>query len=190
MTVDDPEEPPGEETTEPRRPMMPRDRHRLRAGYPPQAIPKAPDDWAWDRDPEGGSPRSTRQDLDPVFGYILAMALSVGLTPVQPNTRYVLLWAFMAFMGRSRVGSWAGLFYRRRVDAGGFGYARDCVRAVVWGEPVAERLAGHMDFSGDCVRDAGRRNLVLSWGHAARPLDSSGCYPGESLVGANVFSQS
>jgi len=99
MTVDDPGEPPGEETTEPRRPMMPRDRHRLRAGYPPQAIPKAPDDWAWDRDPEGGSPRSTRQDLDPVFGYILAMALSVGLTPVQPNTRYVLLWAFMAFMG-------------------------------------------------------------------------------------------
>jgi hypothetical protein len=44
-------------------------------------------------------PRAARQDMDPVFGYILAMALSVGLTPLQPNARYVALWTFLAVMG-------------------------------------------------------------------------------------------
>jgi hypothetical protein len=85
---------------EPRRPMMPRDR-RLRIGHPPQAIPIHPEerDDEWPDESRDTSPRSTRQDLDPVFGYIMAMALSIGLTPVQANVRYVLLWAFMGAMG-------------------------------------------------------------------------------------------
>lgn len=88
------------------RPMSPLDRHRLRIGHPPQAIPLPSDmdeDGEWD---DEGEPvealppaRSYRQDLDPVFGYILAMALSIGLTPIQTNLRYVLLWAFLALMG-------------------------------------------------------------------------------------------
>jgi membrane protease YdiL (CAAX protease family) len=94
LDLDQPEE------AEPRRPMMPRDR-RLRIGHPPQAIPvrgeDGSDDWL-DEGHESAS-RSTRQDLDPVFGYIMVMALSIGLTPVQANVRYVLLWAFMAAMG-------------------------------------------------------------------------------------------
>lgn len=79
--------------------MAPRDRRRLRIGHPPQAIPVQGGDDDWPEDSGTQEPRSLRQDLDPVFGYILAMALSVGLTPVQPNARYVLLWAFMAAMG-------------------------------------------------------------------------------------------
>jgi hypothetical protein len=84
----------------PRRPMMPRDR-RLRTGHPPQAIPVYPEDRDddWLDESRDASARRTRHDLDPVFGYIMAMALSVGLTPVQANVRYVLLWAFMAAMG-------------------------------------------------------------------------------------------
>ncbi len=74
------------------RPMYPR--RRLRVGHPPQAIPRLDDEHST---PETSSP--VRHDLDPVFGYILAMALSVGLMPLQANTRYVLLWAFMAAMG-------------------------------------------------------------------------------------------
>ena len=83
----------------PPRPMVPRERQRLRTGHLPQAIPlrDADDDWRGDSGDE--APRSTRQDLDPVFGYILAMALSIGLTPIPANTRYVVLWAFMATMG-------------------------------------------------------------------------------------------
>jgi hypothetical protein len=97
-----PDLPPGDPSgEEPVRPMIPLDRRRLRLGHPPQAIPLHAgdhDDWG---DDESGEelPRSTRQDLDPVFGYILAMALSVGLTPLQANTRYVLLWAFLGVMG-------------------------------------------------------------------------------------------
>ncbi len=84
----------------PRRPMLPRDRRRPRTGDLPQAIPKASGDWdpEWDDGDEGG-PRSRRQDLDPVLGYILVMALSVGLTPIPANTRYVVLWGVMAVMG-------------------------------------------------------------------------------------------
>jgi hypothetical protein len=82
---------------EPRRTMLPRDR-RLRSG-PPQAIPVRREDRDDDLDADEHSPRSHRQDLDPVFGYILAMALSVGLTPLPASTRYVLLWTFMAAMG-------------------------------------------------------------------------------------------
>lgn len=81
------------------KPMAPRT--RLREGHPPQAIPIRRNelDDSDTGDPAARQARSTRQDLDPIFGYILAMALSVGLTPVQANTRYVLLWAFMAAMG-------------------------------------------------------------------------------------------
>jgi hypothetical protein len=82
------------------RPMMPLNRRRLRIGHPPQAIPVLDGDEEWSDEASGERARSLRQDLDPVFGYILAMALSVGLTPVQENTRYVLLWTFMAL--------WAG----------------------------------------------------------------------------------
>ncbi len=78
--------------------MLPRDR-RLRSG-PPQAIPVRRDERDLDDDdPDEHATRSMRQDLDPVFGYILAMALSVGLTPIPASTRYVLLWTFMAAMG-------------------------------------------------------------------------------------------
>lgn len=85
-----------EEPDGPRRPMAPRQRRRVPWGTP-QAIPKLPGDWDSEFD-EGGS-RSRRQDLDPVLGYILAMALSVGLTPLPANTRYVVLWAVLAAMG-------------------------------------------------------------------------------------------
>lgn len=81
-------------------PMLPRTRQRWRAGHPPQAIPVRPevfDEPDWGTGDRAG--RRRRQDLDPVFGYILAMALSVGLLPVPANTRYVVLWAFMAAMG-------------------------------------------------------------------------------------------
>ncbi len=83
----------------PPKPMAPRP--RLREGHPPQAIPirREESNDSADNDSAARQARSTRQDLDPIFGYILAMALSVGLTPVQANTRYVLLWAFMAAMG-------------------------------------------------------------------------------------------
>lgn len=83
------------------RPMMPRDRRRLREGHPPQAIPQRRDerDDYWPGEAGGGSARGTRQDLDPVFGYIMVMALSIGLTPIQANARYVILWMLMALMG-------------------------------------------------------------------------------------------
>ncbi len=81
--------------------MIPRDRRRLREGHPPQAIPQRPDerDEDWSGVGGSGAPRSTRQDLDPVFGYIMVMALSIGLTPIQANARYVILWMLMALMG-------------------------------------------------------------------------------------------
>jgi hypothetical protein len=96
----DPEQPTNGDESAPRRVMVPRDR-RLRPGHPPQAIPVRPEDSdnGWLDESRDAVPRSTRQDLDPVFGYIMAMALSVGLTPVEANVRYVLLWAFMAAMG-------------------------------------------------------------------------------------------
>lgn len=80
------------------RPMAPLDRRRLRVGHPPQAIP-IQEEWIEEPEEEELSPRSRRQDLDPVVGYILLMALSVGLTPLQANLRYVLLWMVMAGMG-------------------------------------------------------------------------------------------
>ncbi|GAB4409459.1 MAG: hypothetical protein Kow00106_02980 [Anaerolineae bacterium] len=80
----------------PRRPMLPRRRRRVPWGTP-QAIPRLPGDW--DPEYENGAPRSRRQDLDPILGYILAMALSVGLTPLPANTRYVVLWGVLAIMG-------------------------------------------------------------------------------------------
>ena len=81
--------------------MLPRERHRLRVGHPPQAIPIRPEDRKdeWLDETEERSARRTRQDLDPVLGYIMAMALSIGLTPVQANMRYVLLWTLLAAMG-------------------------------------------------------------------------------------------
>ncbi|HML21231.1 MAG TPA: hypothetical protein PKD09_06270 [Aggregatilinea sp.] len=93
------------------RPMQPLDRSRPRTSYPPQAIPlRAEDDEpaeigeedVWSEEPdeeEPPKPRASRQDLDPVFGYVMAMALSVGLTPIDGDTRYILLWAFLALMG-------------------------------------------------------------------------------------------
>lgn len=82
------------------RPMLPLDRRRLRIGHPPQAIPLSEDDREpWSGEDEATSARTRRQDLDPVFGYILAMALSVGLTPLQANVRYMVLWTLLAVMG-------------------------------------------------------------------------------------------
>jgi hypothetical protein len=81
--------------------MLPRDR-RLRIGHPPQAIPVRQDgeeSWGDDSEETAPPPRSHRQDFDPVLGYIMAMALSIGLTPVQTNMRYVLLWTLLATMG-------------------------------------------------------------------------------------------
>jgi len=84
--------------------MTPLDRRHLRAGHLPQATPIQPPepddaDGDWSGEPGEEPPRASRQDLDPVLGYILAMALSVGLTPLHANLRYVLLWAFLAAMG-------------------------------------------------------------------------------------------
>jgi hypothetical protein len=95
VPFDGPDQP---EEEAPPRPMMPRDR-RLRIGHPPQAIPLQPDDRDSIEFDEASLARHTRQDLDPVFGYVMAMALSVGLTPVQTNLRYILLWSFLAVMG-------------------------------------------------------------------------------------------
>lgn len=81
------------------RPMLPLDRRRLRAGHPPQAIPLSDEEREGQGDDAPDVSRSTRQDLDPVLGYILVMALSVGLTPLQANLRYVILWACLAVMG-------------------------------------------------------------------------------------------
>lgn len=99
------EEPSPSEPPEPTQPtlkaMMPLDRRRLRTGHPPQAIPLAPEDRedGWAEETVSNVVRSSRQDLDPVFGYILVTALSVGLIPLQPNMRYVILWTLMAAMG-------------------------------------------------------------------------------------------
>lgn len=85
------------------RPMAPLNRRRLRSGHPPQAVPigrPADDDWA--SEPEDSADytlRKRRQDIDPIFGYVMAMALSIGLTPAPDNTRYVVLWAALALMG-------------------------------------------------------------------------------------------
>ncbi|MBN2305133.1 MAG: hypothetical protein JXQ72_11680 [Anaerolineae bacterium] len=97
-TFEEPESP-VEEPAAPRRPMIPLDRRKLRAGHPPQVILLHPDDDWPDDDSHDDSPRSSRQDFDPVLGYIMAMALSVGLTPVQANMRYVVLWTLLAVMG-------------------------------------------------------------------------------------------
>lgn len=96
------------------RPMQPLDRRRMRSGFPAQAIPSLRDDEADDFEDEleadaddlaeapaeeAGPTHLTRQDLDPIYGYVLAMALSVGLTPLGDNVRYVVLWAFLTLMG-------------------------------------------------------------------------------------------
>lgn len=84
----------------PPQPMTPLDRRRLRVGHPPQAVPiHRPDEGGWPPDQLEAAPRSRRQDVDPIFGYLMAMALSIGLTPVPANTRYVVLWAALALMG-------------------------------------------------------------------------------------------
>ncbi|NDJ77801.1 MAG: hypothetical protein GYB65_16245 [Chloroflexi bacterium] len=96
----DPEEQ-AEESAAPR-PMLPLDRRRLRTGHPPQAIPMSDDTLDDEAEPDEqpvAAPRSTRQDLDPVLGYILVMAFSVGLTPLHPNLRYIVLWSCLAVMG-------------------------------------------------------------------------------------------
>lgn len=94
----DPDEP---EQPSPTRPMLPRGR-RLRIGHPPQAIPVRRDEeeaeWLEESE-ESPASRHRRQDFDPLLGYIMAMALSVGLTPVQTNMRYLLLWTLIASMG-------------------------------------------------------------------------------------------
>jgi len=97
--------------------MLPMDRHRLRTGHPPQAIPlhrDEQDEAPWTDEPVSCVVRSSRQDLDPVFGYILAMAFSVGLTPVQANTRFVLLWAFLAVMGGMASSAGSGFVSKER----------------------------------------------------------------------------
>jgi len=88
------------------RPMAPLDRRRLRTGHPPQAVPiQRPPEEEWpvssndSAEHDSLMPRSRRQDVDPIFGYLMAMALSIGLTPVPDNTRYVALWAALALMG-------------------------------------------------------------------------------------------
>lgn len=104
-----PDKPEEDEQPAPR-PMQPLDRSRPRTSYPPQAIPlrqnddepeEIDEDEGWESEPDVGDekPRASRQDLDPIFGYVLAMALSVGLTPIDADTRYILLWAFLALMG-------------------------------------------------------------------------------------------
>lgn len=81
-------------------PMIPLDRRRLRVGHPPQAVPiQHPDKDSLPPDQPEAAPRHRRQDVDPIFGYLMAMALSIGLTPVPANTRYVVLWAVLALMG-------------------------------------------------------------------------------------------
>ena len=97
---------------------------------------------------EAALARSTRQDLDPVFGYILAMALSVGLTPVQPNVRYVLLWTFLAMMGGMAFLMGSGI--RLKVTDPG-----DLLWGIVLGR-VCGRCAdvGRMRYAGDGFRAA------------------------------------
>lgn len=81
-------------------PMIPLDRRRLRVGHPPQAVPiQHPGKDSLPPDQPEAAPRHRRQDVDPIFGYLMAMALSIGLTPVPANTRYVVLWAVLALMG-------------------------------------------------------------------------------------------
>jgi hypothetical protein len=79
--------------------MLPRERQSWRIGHPPQATRPEDRDDNWLGEARDAATRSTRQDLDPVFGYIMVMALSIGLTPMQANVRYVALWAVMAAMG-------------------------------------------------------------------------------------------
>ncbi len=109
-----PDKPEEDEQPAPR-PMQPLDRSRLRTSYPPQAIPLRQDDdpdaldalddvdedEGWENAPEvdATASRASRQDLDPIFGYVLAIALSIGLTPIEADTRYLLLWTFLALMG-------------------------------------------------------------------------------------------
>jgi len=92
------------------KPMAPLDRRRLRSGHAPQVIPLAPIELVDEEDESEESEfapatptvritRTSRQDMDPVFGYILAMALGIGLLPIPDNARYVILWAFLALMG-------------------------------------------------------------------------------------------
>ncbi len=100
---------PDPEDEAPRRSMMPRERGRLRVGHPPQAIPLRSEEPEEDEDAES---RSTRQDLDPVFGFVMAMALSVGLTPLDDNLRYVALWAVLALMGGAAVVLGSGIRFR------------------------------------------------------------------------------
>lgn len=79
---------------------------------PPQSTPTAPVTPAADEDESWESPFGSRQGeqtvayrgttSDPVFGYLIAVALSIGLLPLIPadaDLRYVLIWAVMAGFG-------------------------------------------------------------------------------------------
>lgn len=79
---------------------------------PPQSTPIAPATPAADEDESWESPFGPRQGeqtvayrgttSDPVFGYLIAVALSIGLLPLIPadaDLRYVLIWAVMAGFG-------------------------------------------------------------------------------------------
>lgn len=149
------------EVPEPRRPMMPRGRYRLRIGHPPQAIPVQPDegngDWPEDAPVEGGA-RPARQDLDPILGYIMAMALSVGLTPVQDNMRYMILWTLLAFMGGLAFLIGSGI--RLKVTDPG---------DLLWGIGLGVFTGGALNLVGfDTLATASER--LFSGGHPENPL--------------------
>lgn len=40
-----------------------------------------------------------QREVDPVFAYMVIMALSIGLSPIDPSIRYVLLWAALGMAG-------------------------------------------------------------------------------------------
>ncbi len=139
------------EPAAPPRPMYPR--RRLRAGHPPQAIPRLSDE-----DDETDAPPPVRHELDPVFGYILAMALSVGLMPLQANTRYVLLWAFMAAMGGMAFLLGSGI--RLKVTDPG---------DLLWGIGLGAFTGGALMLSGgDTLRTVSER--LFSGGQGETPL--------------------
>lgn len=147
-------------TGEPRHPMAPLNQRRLRQGHPPQAIPIRDRDDQEALDEE--APRGRRQDLDPIVGYLLAMALAVGLLPVQANLRYVLLWTFMASMGT--IAFLLGSGIRLKVSDPG---------NLVWGTGLGLLAGSGMILAGaDTLATAGERifgiedeesTLLLTW---------------------------
>jgi len=146
---------PAPEDESPRRAMLPRERGRLRIGHPPQAIPLRADAPEEDDDAES---RSTRQDLDPVFGFVMAMALSVGLTPLDADLRYVVLWAVLALMGGAAVVLGSGIRFRV-TDPGD----------LVWGVGLGAFTGGAILLVGyDTLKTVSER--LFSGGDPANPL--------------------